>query len=222
MADEERRAEVYVFSVDAVRRAITSLLKSKNHEHVPGYLALLRSPRRRQGEPSSLSDIVDVYDRYLKVLDAGENKPYLRPFVSRGSNIWFNDNISGSYAPSNVKAEPGMFFKVAEVSGTGLNTTYSLPEDHVARASEHLLKGHRLPIIASAAFFYRDYGFQLESPSIEAVGEIFRNEFGLDIKDVPKTSEEGATGFKHQTAFEALFHDDTAHFAVEDLEILRG
>tara|TARA_R110002074_G_scaffold44995_1_gene116953 strand:+ start:621 stop:1262 length:642 start_codon:yes stop_codon:yes gene_type:complete len=211
VAEEAQRPEIYVFSVNAVRRSIESLLEHKNHEHVPGYLALLRSQKARKGAPSQIGDIVEVYDRYLKVPDAEGDRPYLRPFVSRGKNIWFNENVSGSYAPSNVKAERGMFFRVIDVNGAGQNTTYSLPSDHAARASEHLLKGHKLPITALTAFMYRDYGFQLEGPSIASIVAIFRDEFCLRADD--KAQRE---------VFDALFSDDTADFVPADIELLQG
>lgn len=211
MVEEAKKTDIYVFSIDAVRRSITSLLKNKNHEHVPGYLALLRSQKTRIGTPSQISDIVEVYDRYLKVLDVAIDRPYLRPFVSRGKNIWFNDNVSGSYAPSNVKADPGPFFRVIDVSGSGLNTTYSLPSDHAARASTHLFKGHKLPITALTTFMYRDYGFRLDTPSVVSAVALFRDEFCLRADDAVQSS-----------VFNTLFYDDSADFTTADLESLQG
>jgi hypothetical protein len=211
VADEAKKPDLYVFSVDAVRKSIDSLLKNKTHEHVPGYLALLRSQKKRAGNPSALSDIVDLHDRYLKVLNLEDHPPYLRPFVSRGRNVWFNDNVSGSYAPSNVKADPGPFFRVVDIAGSGLNTTYSLPVDHAARASEHLLRGHKLPVTALAAFIYRDYGFDLDTPSVASVVSIFRDEFCV------RASESGEAA-----VFDTLFYDDAADFAAGDLELLQG
>jgi hypothetical protein len=211
VAEEATNPDIYVFGVDAVRKSIDSLLKNKNHEHVPGYLALLRSQKTRVGTPSQISDIVGVYDRYLKVLDTEGDRPYLRPFVSRGRNIWFNDNVSGSYAPSNVKADPGPFFRVVDVGGSGINTTYSLPVDHAARASLHLLKGHRLPVTALTAFLYRDYGFRLEAPSVASTVALFRDEFCLRADDAVQSN-----------VFNSLFFDDAAEFSAADLEPLQG
>lgn len=208
MTEQVKKPDLYVFSIDAVRRSINSLLKNKTHEHIPGYLAILRSQRKRAGSPSQLSDIVDVHDRYLKVLGT-DGHPYLRPFVSRGNNVWFNDNVSGSYAPSNVKADPGPFFRVIEIAGSGINTTYTLPVDHAARASQHLLRGHKLPITALAVFMYRDYGFELHTPSIASAVALFRDEFCLRANDSVEAS-----------VFDALFFDDVADFAAQDLERL--
>ena len=210
MVENVSKADIYVFSIDSVRKSISSLLKNKNHEHVPGYLALLRSQKVRVGTPSQISDIVDLYDRYLKVLDVKGDRPYLRPFVSRGKNIWFNDNVSGSYAPSNVKADPGPFFRVIDVSGSGLNTTYSLPSDHAARAAQHLLKGHKLPIVALTAFMYRDYGFRLDMPSVNSAVVLFRDEFCLQADDPTQSN-----------VFDTLFYDDAAEFTTADLRPLQ-
>lgn len=211
MAEEPKSPDLYVFGVAAVRRSIDSLLKNKNHEHVPGYLALLRSQKVRKGTPSQISDIVEVYDRYLEIPDVEGDKPYLRPFVSRGRNIWFNDNVSGSYAPSNVKAEPGPFFRVINVTGNGLNTTYTLPDDHAARASLHLLKGHKLPVTALTAFLYRDYGLRLATPTIESAVAVFRDEFCLRSDDTDQNA-----------VFGELFVDDMADYTAPDLELLQG
>lgn len=210
MVDEAQSPEIYVFTIDAVRRSIGSLLNIKTHEHLAGYLALLRSRRTRGADPSQLSDIVEFFDRYLAVPKAGENRPYLRPFVWRGTNVWFNDNISGSYAPSNVKVERGPFFKVVDVVGTGRSTTYSLPDNHVARASQHLFKGHKLPVAALTAFIYRDYGLQLAVPSISAAVNLFREEFCLR-----------ATEAKEDATFGELFYNDTDNFNDADIELLK-
>lgn len=210
MVDESKQTELWVFRIDAVRKAISLLLKNKNHEHVPGYLALLRSQRVRGGGSAQPNDIVDVYDRYLKVLDAGQERPYLRPFLSRGKNIWFNDNVAGSYAPSNLKADPGPFFRAVDVSGGGQSTKYSLPADHAARASQYLLKGHKLPVTALTAFLYRDYAFRLDAPSVASVVLLFRDEFCLR-PDKAAESE----------AFATLFYDDAAEFTAADLQQLQ-
>lgn len=209
MAEEVEKSDIYVFSIAAVRRSIDSLRSNKSHEHVPGYLALLRAQKQGDGV-SQTSDIVDIYERYLRVSN-GSNRPYLRPFVSRGSNVWFNDNIAGSYAPSNVKAEPGPFFRVVDVKGSGPSTTYSLPVDHATRASENLFRGHKLPIAALAAFMYRDYGFDLDAPSVASVVTVFRDEFCLRADNDIQAS-----------VFDTLFFDDTADFAAQDLELLQG
>ena len=104
-----------------------------------------------------------------------------------------------------------MFFKVVQVSGTGLSTTYSLPSDHALRASEHLLKGHKLPITALSAFMYRDYGLQLATPTVAAATAVFREEFCL-----------GAGNVDQKEVFETLFYDDAADFSSADIVPLNG
>lgn len=205
MADEEAQRPSFVFTVDAVRRSIHSLMRTKTHEHVPGYLALLRSQAYRQGVPAKLADISELFHRYLKVTSAGE-RPFLRPFVSRGRDIWFNENIAGSFAPSNVKAAAGPFFQVAHVAGSGQDTTYSLPTDHASLALRLLLKNNKLPITATAAFLYRDYGFHLESPKVDAVVALFRDEFSMS-----------ADGGTQTEVFTTLFYDDSDDFSDADL-----
>lgn len=211
MVDEENQTEVWVTPVEAVQKAINLLLLQKNHEHVPGYLGLLRAQKTREGDGSPISDIVDFYDRYLKVPDAPTERPYFRPFRSRGQTLWFNENVSGSYAVSNVKAEAGPFFRVAEVQGSGFATKFTLPKDHAARAAQFLLKGRKLPVAATAIFLYRDYGFDLETPNVASIVNLFRDEFSL-----------GAASEAQKAAFDALFYDDVAEFSNTALQQLEN
>jgi hypothetical protein len=202
---------VYVFTKEAVRRSIRTLEATKIHEHFPGYLAIIRGVRLvASGEPVRMKHIRELHNRYLSVEGEQESHVYVRPFASRGTRGLeiFNPNVAGSYGASSIRAR-GKLSEVIEVEGEKENAAYSLKEGHAALARQFLLK-RPVPIGALAAFFYRDYGFRLNSPEVAKVIGIFREEFGLS----PSVVEE-------QKTFDTLFLDDTKSFEANDLEVLQ-
>ena len=191
---------LFVFTKDAVLQSIKILENQPIHEHFAGYLAILRAQEGKRGEATRLVDITEFHDRYLRVLDAPDKSPYLRPFKSRGQGReLFNANVAGSYAPSSLRAK-GALKEVIEVRGEGRNATYHLKPDHAAVVAEQLLKRRKIPITALAAFIYRDYGFYLDSPAVSDVVMLFRQEFGL-VRTVA-----------HQEIFDVLFFDDSSEY----------
>ncbi len=212
MAEKEQPDDrpFYVFTVEAIQRSFETLKRIKSHEHFPGYLAILRALKRSGEEVARSADIVEFYDRYLRVEDAPPTNPYIQPFRSRykGGSLLFNRNVAGSYAPSSLRQ--GSFSDVVEVEGDRRNATYRLRDDHASLASQRLLNGDKLPVGALATFLYRDYGLRLEAPEPQRVIGLFQHEFGLSY-DV---SEEGQ-------AFAALFINDEAMFRPSDLDASR-
>ncbi|WP_085896265.1 hypothetical protein [Limimaricola soesokkakensis] len=201
---------IYVFTKDAVLRSVRVLEATKIHEHFPGYLAILRGLKLAAPERTVRSSVIwDLHNRYLRVDGEGDPPVYVRPFASRGSSSLhtFNPNVAGSYGASSIRAR-GKLVEVIAVEGEGQNAVYGLKDDHAALAFQYLLK-RQVPIGALTAFFYRDYGFQLEEPEPDRIIKMFRQEFGLE-SDI---SEE-------QEAFETLFLDDTDSYSANDLELL--
>jgi len=204
---DENDSPAYVFSKDAVLRAIRFLEEAPIHEHFAAYLAILRANRSHPSDPVRSSDITDFHDRFLRVHDAPEKAPYVRPFRSRGRGLQaFNANVAGSYAPSSLRAGTALI-GVVSISGSRSTVVYSLRENHASLALEHLLSNTRVPVIALAAFLYRDYGFHLEAPEISRVVQIFRDDFFGSGEDA-------------ETSFKLLFDDDQTRFAASDLELL--
>lgn len=201
---------IYVFTKEAVLRSIRTLEDARIHEHFPGYIAILRGAKLAgPGEPIRSRAIWDLHNRYMSVEGSQERSIYVRPFKSRGKRgieIW-NPNVAGSYGASSIRAR-GKLSEVIEVEGEGPNAVYALKDGHAALARQFLLKVP-IPVGALAAFFYRDYGFHLDTPDLARVIAIFRDEFGLS----PTIEEE-------QKIFDALFLDDAASFKPEDLEQL--
>lgn len=202
----------YVFTKEAVLRSIRTLVACKIHEHFAGYLAILRGLKAAApDEPVRLKAMWDLHNQYLSVEGEHDRTIYVRPFASRGNRGFeaFNPNVAGSYGASSIRARSKLS-SVIEVEGEGQNATYGLKDGHAALALQFLLK-NKVPVAALAAFFYRDFGFRLESPDVARVIRLFREEFGLS----EAVQEE-------QEVFETLFVDDTASFRPEDLELLQG
>lgn len=199
--------QTYVFSLDAVHRAIASLTSQPIHEHFPGYLAVLRAKAADPGIAAASSDIAELHDRYLRVVGAPDSAPFVRPFKSRGKGLeQINPNVAGSYGPGSIRKSLTL---VVEVDGVGQNARYKLREGHAELALKHLLRGKRVSALALAAFLYRDYGFELSDPTADAVLGLFRQEFAFRSN----VAEEAA-------AFDTLFDADTAIFQEDDLQLL--
>jgi len=204
--DPSKGRPIYVFTKEAVNRAAIELTRNHTHEHVPGYLAIMRAQADHDGIPGRASDISQLYDRYLRIEGGTERHPYVRPFMSRGKGLkLLNKNVAGSYAISNRRAG-GPYFQVVDVSGSKQDTEYRLQKNHANLALTHLLQGNKLPIVSTTVFFYRDYGFELEEATVNAVVQLFRHEFGLR-PEVPSQN----------SAFATLFYDDASVFSNDDL-----
>jgi hypothetical protein len=166
---------LFVIRKQVVARSFARLRNQKTYTLYPGYLHLQEQAGRLGKLDNLLPDFRDFFERFFRVSDAPLGTPYIKPFTEltpSSKNLWLNENVAGSYAPSSLR--PGQpFRKVVEVSGK----TYSLPRDHAARAREHLQYGELIPIAELAVFLYRDYGL-LDAPRIEDLIDIFAFEFG--------------------------------------------
>ena len=205
----DRSVDCYAFSVEAVVRAIRSLSNTRSHEHFPGYLALLRE--RTSPDPLRSTDIVEFYDARLRIEDAPEQAPYLRPFRSRGVGkplTLYQRNVAGSYAPSSIREGRALSRVIRVEEASSGQVEYSLPSEHWSIVLSEMLSGHRQPLLATAAFLLRDCAFPLEDgPSLDGAIEVFRRELNIRPSD-----PDG------DVVFETLFEDDRDTFSNDDLE----
>lgn len=159
-----------------VSEALFRLREQKIHTLFAGYLAL----QRRSAELRRLTDLQpdfrNFFDEFFLVKDHPLGKPYIKPFTEQtasNQNLWLNDNVAGSYAPSSLRAgQP--FRKVVTIE----KKAYSLPDDHAAQAARHLLFNTRVSVTDLAIFLYRDFGMLGDSFSIFDLIGIFAYEFG--------------------------------------------
>ena len=110
--------------------------------------------------------------------------PYIKPFTEQKAstkNLWLNENVAGSYAPSSLR--PGQPFRqVVKIEGR----KYSLFPDHGQRAFEHLLYSTPIQAADLAVVLYRDLGLLGDPPSIEDLVGVFAYEFGyISEPDAP-------------------------------------
>ncbi|WP_124595715.1 hypothetical protein [Burkholderia stagnalis] len=121
------------------------------------------------------------FDTFLAVPGGPIKKPYVLPFVPQGQgkdDIWFNQNVAGSYAPSSIRTQSPMR-QVCAFSGSRGDSEFSLIANHSEGAKTYMLFGGLVPADALSIFLYRDYSFRGESPSGNDLIEIFRDEFGF-------------------------------------------
>ena len=126
--------------------------------------------------PALKPDFKSFFDRYFRVLDHPLGSPYIRPFISNrptSKNLWFNENVAGSYAPSSIR--PGQpFRRVVDVVGNH----YTLKDNHERLALEHLLEGEPLSLTDIGTVLLRERGFLAERPTLADVRRALGVEFG--------------------------------------------
>ena len=156
-------------------------------------------------------DFAGFFDRYLKVGDALAGAPYAVPFNDRGSSLWLNPNVAGSYAPSSLR-DVSPLRQVADIFGSRVSHTFSLKEDDAKLCFVHLLHQKQMPVLPLAAFLFRDYAIEAEdgegTPAFGDLIDIFRDQFGFRAS---VKSEEAdfkflfdTVGFAQRITFEEL------------------
>jgi hypothetical protein len=158
-------------------RSFARLRKQQTHSLFAGYLHLQQQASALGRLQDLKPDFLSFFKLFFRVGNAPLGAPYIKPFTEQQAstkNLWLNENVAGSYAPSSLRAgQP--FRQVVEIAGRA----YSLPIDHAARAFKHLLYSSRIPVAELAVFLYRDFGLtQDDPPSIWHVIDVFSFEFG--------------------------------------------
>lgn len=213
MLEADSDAPGYVVPSGAVRRAIDVLAHSRSHEHLPGYLALLRMRLHPKHGFMGMRDIEEFHADYLGFPDAPHDRPYLRPFLSRGKGPrLLNRNLQGSYAPSSIRQRKP-FSRIVELEATqvslqGTNdVNYVLVGDHADRVLAEMLLGHTIPATSLAVFLFRDRCLCLPEPEIDGLLMALRNFLHIG-PDVPGGEE----------IFSTLFDDDEVGY--DDTDVL--
>lgn len=187
-----------------VARSLTRLREQKTHTLFAGYLYL----QQRSTELGRLDDLQPVFlpffKKFFEVANHPLGTPYIKIFTEQKAserNLWLNENVAGSYAPSSLRPNQP-FRKVVDIK----EREYSLPSNHAARALEFLLYGNPVQIFDLAVVLYRDYGFVKTAFTIHDLISVFTFEFGY-------ADQPGATPNEN---FELLFHLDSEESWDED------
>jgi hypothetical protein len=167
---------VYVIRKRIVAQSLSRLRNQKTHTLFAGYLHL----QQRASQLGRLEDLQPEFSPFFKQFFEVDNHPlgapYIKPFTAEKAstkNLWLNENVAGSYAPSSLRPEQP-FRQVVKIEGR----KYSLPTDHAKRALRHLLYSNRIQAADLAIVLYRDFGLVDDSPTIEDLIDIFTYEFG--------------------------------------------
>ena len=144
-----------VLTIDAVRRSIEELHKSRIHEQFLGYLHA-RACGIEQGTMTGITPDMSEISRLLAVPGGPVNKPHFLPMSSRTkqdlSGHWLNPHIPGSFSPSSLRTASA--FMLGAQKGK-----FDLPSDHVDQALNNHLNGMRRPVWPLAAYLLRNYSF---------------------------------------------------------------
>jgi hypothetical protein len=167
---------IQVIRRDLVARSLARLREEKTHTLFAGYLHLQQQTCILRRLDDLRPDFTEFYKRFFAVENHPLGTPYVKPFTEQNpspNNLWLNENIAGSYAPSSLRPNQP-FRQVVDIVGR----TYSLPIDHADRAFTYLLYKRPVQVADLAVFLYRDYGLLEDSPQIGDLVDMFAYEFG--------------------------------------------
>jgi hypothetical protein len=159
-----------------VARSLARLREQKTHTFFAGYLYL----QQRTAQLGRLEDLQPDFLSFFKTFFLVGNHPLGAPYIklfteqkASTKNLWLNENVAGSYAPSSLRTgQP--FRRVVSIQ----ERKYSLPPDHAQRAFEHLLYSTPVQVADLAVLLYRDFGLLGDSLTIQDLIDIFAYEFG--------------------------------------------
>jgi len=173
-------ANEYVLRLPVVRESIDVLLGRDTHQFFPAYLHL----RRRAAAGGSLATLTPDWGEvhtWLDVPGGPFGKPNLRPFWQgkrHAGQEWMGKNLAGSYSPSSLRQAPR---EVVEIDDNG---RYTLRPRHWELARLHLLSDQTLPVLALAAFLFRNFTVTSDEPMTpQVLVPVFRHYFGYQTPD---------------------------------------
>ncbi|MCI0697954.1 hypothetical protein L0337_38880 [candidate division KSB1 bacterium] len=189
---------VYVVRKRIVAKSLSHLREQKIHPLFAGYLYLQQRASRLGRLEDLQPEFLPFFKQFFEVDNHPLGAPYIKPFTAEKAstkNLWLNENVAGSYAPSSLRPEQP-FRQAVKIEGK----KYSLPKDHAKRAFQHLLYSKRVQVADLAVVLYRDFGLRGDSPAIEDLIDIFTYEFGYAHAPGAKPDENFRTLYSLGTA----------------------
>lgn len=190
----------YVIQKHFVARSLSRLRAQKTHTLFAGYLYL----QQRSSQLNRLEDLQPKFTLFFKHFFRVANHPLGTPYIklfteqkASSKNLWLNENVAGSYAPSSLRPEQS-FRQVVNIVGK----EYSLPADHAERAFKHLLHSTPVQVADLAVVLYRDFGLVDSSVTIQTLIDIFAYEFGYSRNEDTEPDENFKILFSLETAKE--------------------
>lgn len=189
----------------AVARSLATLREQQTHTLFAGYLYLQKLSAELGRLDNLEPDFLSFFKKFFLVANHPLGTPYIKLFTEQkpsDKNLWLNQNVAGSYAPSSLRAGQA-FRKVVDIQGR----KYSLPADHAERAFKHLLYSTPVRIVDLAIVLYRDFGVHDDSADTSDLLDIFAYEFGYS--DEPNG--------KVNTDFQTLYTLESSATEMENL-----
>src|SRR5688500_10896724 len=109
-----------------VAKSLSDLRSQRTHPNFAGYLHLLQQARELGRIVNLPPKFLPFFERFFRVKDHPIGTPYIKPFTQKASDLWLNENVAGSYAPSSFR-EGKPFSKVVLSASP---EAYSLYADH--------------------------------------------------------------------------------------------
>jgi hypothetical protein len=181
-----------------VSRSLARLREQRTHTLFAGYLYL----QYRATQLGRLTDLqpefLPFFKQFFQVANHPLGTPYIKIFTEHPAskkNLWLNENVAGSYAPSSLRPDQP-FRKVVRID----KKIYSLPTNHADLALEYLLFFGPVQAADLAVVLYRDYGLLREVVAIEDLIDVFAYEFGYADKPGAEPNESFRTLFSLETS----------------------
>lgn len=194
----------YVIRKQSVARSLLRLREQKTHTLFAGYLYLQQRSAQLHRLEDLQPDFASFFKQFFLVGNHPLGTPYIKLFTEQkasAKNLWLNENVAGSYAPSSLRPEQP-FRQVVNI----VERKYSLPFDHAQRTRKHLLYSIPVQVADLSVVLYRDFGLFDDVVNIQDIIDIFAYEFGY-------TNEPGAEPDEN---FHILYSLETAKDWQED------
>jgi hypothetical protein len=174
----------YILKPDVVRDCLHRLIEQPIHPMFPGYLCLNQQAQISGDKAALFFPYNDFFDRYLRIKEEGSSYPYFVPFTEAAepslANLWFNENVAGTYAPSSLRSTAPLM-QIAEIVEPGHHAEWRLKNNHWKLARAEICNGNQLPAESLSAYLLRDYALEFDDPSAFSLVKIFAEEFGYSI-----------------------------------------
>lgn len=186
-----------VIRKEVVAQSLNQLREQKTHTLFAGYLYLQQRASQLGRLTDLQPDFSSYFEKYFRVENHPLGAPYIKIFTEQKSsdkNLWLNQNIAGSYAPSSLRPDKP-FRKVVNIEAK----KYSLPHDHAKKAFQYLLESKPIQVADLAIVLYRDFGLTKDSVTITDLVDIFAYEFGYTENQRTKPNADFQTLFGYDS-----------------------
>jgi hypothetical protein len=197
--------QAYVPTLPRVKQALNAVVNIEAHRSFAGYLCVLNAASITQRLDGLRPDFRSFFDRFFRIGNPPDKKPYVVPFTRGAKSLLFNENVAGSYAPSSIRPVNPLH-NLMKIEGGGAQAVFTLHTNHLQIARD-LLLSKPLPAYEFACFMYRDVGFSVNPDRSEIEGAL-RTDFGFAMQGDLYADD--------------LFVDDLGSISAADFEVMEA